>query len=209
MNYYFSEGNVVIDYVFREKSGFNQLQWTVYPSGWLMLNVKYCPATYESTFMGISFSYPENMIQGIRWMGDGPYRVWKNRMKGVTLGIREKDYNNTITGARDFIYPEFKGYYSRFYCAQIFTSQQHFTIVCSSDDIFLRLFTPEFPEDPYNTAPPFPSGDISFMHGIPPIGTKSQTAENMGPMGKKNMYYDYGKTRPKEMTLYFDFAGNE
>jgi hypothetical protein len=31
-------------------------------------------------------------------MGDGPYRVWKNRLKGVKLNVWDKVYNNTITG---------------------------------------------------------------------------------------------------------------
>ncbi len=208
MKHYFKEKNVIIEYTFGKKSHFNEMKWTVYPSGWLKLDIKYCPTAYESTFLGISFSFPENLVKGVCWMGDGPYRVWKNRMKGNTLGIWHKDYNNTITGERDFIYPEFKGYHSHLYWAKILTAGQPFTIVCASEDVFLRLFTPEAPKDPYNTAPPFPTGDISFMHGIPPIGTKSQVPENMGPMGTKNRYYDYGKTKPKEMTLYFDFAGN-
>jgi hypothetical protein len=211
MKCYSDNENVILEYVFGKKSNFNALKWTLYPSGWLKLDVKYCPVAYESTFLGISFSYPENQVTGIRWMGDGPYRVWKNRMKGATLDIWEKDYNNTITGESDYIYPEFKGYFSRFYCARILTSTQPFTIVCASEDIFLRLFTPETPKDPCNTAPPFPAGDISFMQGIPPIGTKSQVPENMGPMGRKNMYSDYhqyGKARPKELTLYFDFSGD-
>jgi hypothetical protein len=40
------------------------------------------------------------------------------------------------------------------------------------------------------------------------IGTKSQKAENMGPMGKTNMYYDYSKdpSYAKEITLHFDFT---
>ncbi len=207
MNYHVSGDSVIIEYAFGENSNYNSLIWTVYPSGWLKLDVKYCPVRYESTFLGISFSYPEKMVKAIRWMGDGPYRVWKDRMKGTTLNIWDKNYNNTVTGEKDFIYPEFKGYYSNFYCAQIMTTEQPFTIVCASEDVFLRLFTPESPKDPYNTAPPFPSGDISLMHGIPPIGTKSQKAENMGPMGKKNMYYDYGHKMPKELTCYFDFTG--
>ena len=118
------------------------------------------------------------------------------------------DYNNTITGERDYIYPEFKGYYSRFYWAKILTTGQPFTIVCNNEDVFLRLLTPEPPSEPYNTAPPFPTGDISFLQGIPPIGTKSQIPENMGPSGRKNMYFDYWKARPKKMTLFFNFSGD-
>jgi hypothetical protein len=198
----------VIEAEFGENSSFKEVKWTVYPSGWLRLDVEYCPVDYESTLMGISFSFPEKLVTGMQWMGDGPYRVWKNRMKGTCLGIWEKDYNNTVTGESGFIYPEFKGYHSRLYWVKIMTSVQPFTIFCCNEDIFLRMFTPETPKKPYNTAPPFPSGDISFMHGIPPIGTKSQVPENMGPMGKKNMFYTYGNTLCKKMTLYFDFSGN-
>ena len=172
------------------------------------MDVKYWPVDYESTLLGISFSYPEKLVKSIRWMGDGPYRVWKNRMKGTTLNVWDKAYNNTITGEpQNLVYPEFKGYYSNLYWMRLETTEQPFTIVCSSEDVFLRLFTPQFPREPFNTAPAFPSGDISFMHGIPPIGTKGQKAEKLGPMGQKHMFYTSGKTYFKEVTLYFDFSG--
>jgi hypothetical protein len=155
--------------------------------------------------MGVNFSYPERNIRGIRWLGDGPYRVWKNRMKGTALAVWEKEYNNTVTGVGELVYPEFKGYHSRLYWAKFLTGGQDFCVVTPGEDIFLRLFTPDSPDRPYNTAPPFPGGDISFMHGIPPIGTKSQVPENTGPMGRKNMLYTYGNTRCKTLDLWFDF----
>jgi len=34
----------------------------------------------------------------MKWLGDDPYRVYKNRMKGVDFGVWEKAYNNTNTG---------------------------------------------------------------------------------------------------------------
>jgi len=68
-------------------------------------------------FIGISFNYPEDKCKSITWMGRGPYRVWKNRLKGSNLGVWEKEYNNTITGEsfKNLIYPEFKGYYGNLY----------------------------------------------------------------------------------------------
>ena len=206
---YKKEGeNIIVENEFGKKSNFKQVKWIIFPSGWLRLDVKYMSTGEESTFLGISFSYPEKLVKGIRWMGNGPYRVWKNRIKGNTLGVWDKAYNNTVTGeSQKLIYPEFKGYYSNFYWFTLETTEQPFTVVCSDEDIFLRLFTPPSPREPFNVAPLFPAGDISFMHGITPIGTKGQKAENLGPMGKKNMYFDYWKDRPKEMTLYFDFSG--
>ena len=32
---------------------------------------------------GFSFSFPEKNISGMRWLGKGPYRVWKNRIEGL------------------------------------------------------------------------------------------------------------------------------
>jgi hypothetical protein len=208
MSYRQDRGIVKLMSTYGKKSHLRELIWSIYPSGWVKMDVTYIPVGEESTFMGINFSYPEKLIKGIRWMGAGPYRVWKNRIKGTTLGVWEKAYNNTVTGeSQKLIYPEFKGYYSNFYWLRMETTEQPFTIVCNSEDIFLRLFTPQSPKEAFNVAPAFPGGDISFMQGITPIGTKGQKAENLGPMGKKNMYFDYWKARPKEMTLWFDFSG--
>ncbi|HSC37347.1 MAG TPA: hypothetical protein VLD19_05740, partial [Chitinophagaceae bacterium] len=158
----------------------------------------------------LSFSFPESLVKGITWMGDGPYRVWKNRLKGVTLGRWDKAYNNTITG-ESYTYPEFKGFYSNFYWMNLETNTLPIAIVCGSEDVFLRLYTPAPHATPFNTDPAFPSGDISFMHGITPIGTKSQQPDRLGPQGQKNMYYDYGKdpSYAKEMILYFNFNGHD
>jgi len=75
----------------------------------------------------------------------------------------------------------------------------------------MRLITPQYPKLTYgnNIAPAFPIGDISFMHGIPPIGTKSQKPEKLGPEGQINQYFNYDKhiEDALSLTLYFDFSG--
>jgi hypothetical protein len=204
--------NQVIEVSYPKGSLCQSLKWTMYPSGWLKMELKYFPADYDYSLLGASFSYPErgpDSVKSVRWLGDGPYRVWKNRMQGVTLDVWDKAYNNTITGQGNVVYPEFKGYFSNFYWMRLETAGQPFTIVCADEDVYLRLFTPANPIKTYNVAPAFPGGDISFMHAIPPIGTKSQKAENMGPSGKTNMYYDYSRSAAysKPLTLYFDFSG--
>lgn len=50
-------------------------------------------------FLGVIFSYSELRINGVRWLGKGPYRVWKNRMQGVTHDVWQKDYTDTVTGS--------------------------------------------------------------------------------------------------------------
>ncbi|MDP2113944.1 MAG: glycoside hydrolase family 2, partial [Bacteroidota bacterium] len=195
---YSDNANHVIECIY--KGDLKKVKWTIMASGWLKLEVLY-KAPYQNKFMGISFDYPEDQVEGVRWMGYGPYRVWKNRMKGNTLNVWDKAYNNTITG-ENWDYPEFKGYHRNFNWATIQSKEQNFTIVCPDEDVFLRLFTPEKPKGAYNdnTSPEFPAGNISFLHGINPIGTKFTKAETLGPMSQPNMFlYE------KHLTLYFNF----
>jgi hypothetical protein len=205
----YERDNLIIEAVFPPKKSEPLLRWTVYPSGWVQLDVKYWPVGEEATLLGVNFSFPEKEIKGVTYMGDGPYRVWKNRMKGTSLGIWNKTYNNTITGQGNVVYPEFKGYYSNLYWMKLQTTGQPVTIVCNSRDVFMRLFTPANPKNVYNTAPAFPAGDVSFMHGITPIGTKSQKPEKLGPGGQKNQYFNYDRNIEDALSLdlYFDFSG--
>lgn len=199
----YSDGpNHVVDCMY--KGDLKKVRWTILPSGWLKLEVTY-KAPNHNKFMGVSFDFPEDQVSGIRWMGNGPYRVWKNRMKGNTLNVWEKAYNNTVTG-ESWVYPEFKGYFRDLYWGTIQTKTQNLTVVCPDNDIFLRLFTPEKPKGAGNdnTSPEFPKGNISFLHGINPIGTKFTKAETLGPMSQPNQYlYE------KSLTLYFNFGKTE
>lgn len=203
--------NLIIESAFDRKEAYNTLQWTVYPSGMVKLNVKYFPAEYLTNFIGLNFSFPEDQIKGVEYMGRGPHRVWKNRMKGNEFGIWKKDYNNTETGEA-WVYPEFKGYHSNMYWCKFITKDQPFTVITENEDIFLRLFSAAWKTDQWhNYEPHFPSGDISFMHGIPGIGTKTQRKDRTGPMSMQNIFYDYEKepARALNMTLYFDFSTNK
>ena len=203
-------GNVVIASAFNRKSAYNTLQWTIYPSGWVKMEVVYFPGAYFTNFTGVNFSFPEKEVKGVTYLGQGPYRVWKNRMKGNLFGVWNKAYNDAATGEYPAVYPEFKGYHSNMYWLQVHTTGQPFTVVTDQEDMFFRLFTPKKSDDQYgNLQPTFPSGDISFMQAISGIGTKTQKPETTGPMGMKNIFYDYEKEpgRAKHLVLYFDFRG--
>jgi hypothetical protein len=186
-------------------------RWTMLQGGWLQLEYDYCPdGSFD--FAGITFSYPENLVTGASLMTNGPYHVWKNRLKGTQFGVFNKKYNNTITG-QTWDYPEFKGYYSNFYAVEVQTKELPITVVSATSDLFLHLFTPEAAK--YSKGgvrgvvnPPFPSGNISFLHGISAIGTKFSKAEAEGPQSQKNIYVSYGNTAPLRGTLYFRFGYN-
>ncbi|SFN17578.1 Beta-galactosidase/beta-glucuronidase [Chitinophaga sp. YR627] len=200
--------NLVISSTFDRKQSYNTLQWTIYPSGIVKMIVRYFPGAYFTSLVGINFSFPESDILSVDYMGDGPYRVWKNRLKGTRFDTWHKDYNNTETG-ESWNYPEFKGYYANMYWCDFQTYQQYIRVYTENEGLFLRLFTPAWKTDQWhNYEPIFPGGDISFMQGISSIGTKTQRNETTGPMGQKNIFYDYEKEpeRALQIVLYFDFS---
>ena len=160
------------------------MQWTALADGWLRLDYTYTlDGDYEVA--GITFDYPETDVTGATLLADGPYRVWKNRLKGVTFGIHEKTYNNTITG-QTWDYPEFKGYYSHFTAMQLYGRTRQLTLLSATDNTFLHLFTPAKPKHmSKNINPVFPEGQLSLLACIPAVGTKFSRADEEGPQGAK------------------------
>ncbi len=164
----------------------------------------------EVDFIGISFNYPEEKCTGVKWMGRGPYRVWKNRLKGSIYGVWEKEYNNTVTGEsfNNLIYPEFKGYHGNLYWATIETKESPFTIISGTPNLFFQLFKPEEPKHVAGgTHPPFPDGDLSFLYEIPAIGTKFKQADKLGPRSQKGIYTGHYGDENYPISLWFDFRG--
>jgi hypothetical protein len=81
-----------------------------------------------------------------------------------------------------------------------------YTVYSKTQDLYLRLFTPEEAPDPARTTVQHPGGDLGFMLGIPAIGTKFKEAGELGPQSKD---YKYLARRVKggalQIELTFDF----
>jgi hypothetical protein len=164
------------------------VSWRVNGNGWVECAYTYA-ASGTNDFLGVTFDYPENFVRRKRWLGNGPYRVWKNRLRGVSLGVWENDYNNTITGFRDWIYPEFKGFFSDVRWLELDTAEGEITVLNDSGVPFVQVLTPEFP--PPNlvgkAVAPAPNCGLGFMDSIPPIGSKFKTPSGMGPQAQPNV----------------------
>lgn len=202
---HFPEGNshrVVAD--FGEEA---RLDWTMQGGGLLEMVLTYRPEEAVVPYTGASFSFPEEELEAVRYLGNGPYRVWKNRMAGVGFNVWEKLVNTTITGYSGFDYPEFRGYYSNLYWVRFMEKNgPDFTVFSRTEDLFLRLLTPGEPPEPLHTALTHPPGDLSFMLGIPAIGTKFKEPQQLGPQSNE---YQYLNRRVKDgalrVSLLFDF----
>lgn len=200
--------------VAKYEGGLDSIVWRMTPEGRLgmhavMVNRKGDFYDRQIHFLGLSFNYPESEVKGIRWMGSGPYRVWKNRLRGQQFGIWQKDYNNTVTGEQydHLVYPEFKGYHANLYWATLQSDTAPFTVYSETDGLYLRLFTPEEPvqrRDGKNTMPAFPEGDISFLFDIPAIQSFRSTSEQ-GPRSQPSSIRLNAGDEGLHLRLWFQF----
>ncbi|TJZ60535.1 glycoside hydrolase family 2 [Sphingobacterium olei] len=195
-------GNQVVECDF--EGNLDYLRWTMHPDGWLKLDYKY-NLNGDYAFAGVSFNYPENYIIGAKWLGNGPYRVWKNRLQGVTLNTWESMYNDAKAGIGPWVFPEFKGYFSDVSWMEFNTTQGKFLVATDQPDMYVRLFEFYGISGPKNY-PDLPTGDVSFLDAIPAVGTKLAMGINNrpgvnGPSGETNKIHT-----PIERTLYFYFG---
>lgn len=161
-----------------------QVRWTVYPTGWLRLEYEYMLAG-ELGLFGVGFDYPESQMRSMRLLADGPYRVWKNRLKGGTLDVWSNKYKDDIPGVT-WNFPEFKGYYRDWRWVVFETEQGKITLVNETPELFLGVYTPNDGPAPANTKLNVPATGLALLHGIPAIGTKFSKPEVLGPESRKN-----------------------
>lgn len=210
--------------VARYRGAIDSIEWRMTPAGLLgmdavMLNDRrghgYKGKFFddEARSFGLTFSYPEEEATGFRWMGRGPYRVWRNRQRGMNVGLWHKDYNNTVTGesARHLVYPEFKGYHANTYWGTVESDSAPFTVYSETDGLYMRLFTPAEPaarRDGKDTMMPFPEGDISFLLEIPPMQSYKPVGQ-LGPQAQApNIRLNPGD-KGLRIKLTFDFLNRK
>jgi hypothetical protein len=164
-----------------------RVAWQLYRDGRLQCDYTYA-AEGTNDYFGVTFDYPENLVKAKQWLGAGPYRVWKNRLRGQTLGVWKNDYNNTITGWRGWVYPEFKGCFADVRWLQLETQEGPITVVPKSIP-YVQVLTPEFP--PANLVgkafAPLPRCGLGFLDAIPAIGAKFKAATALGPQSQPNV----------------------
>jgi hypothetical protein len=172
--------------------GLNSVTWRVRPDGWVQCDYRF-NAEGPKEFFGVAFDYPDSQVLSKKWLGVGPYRVWKNRQRGGTLNVWKNDYNNTVTGWSDWTYPEFKGCFADVRWLQLNTTEGLITIVpgqqgegSANSNEFVQVLTPELPPEKLagKTGFSLPKAGLALLNAIPPVGSKFQEASLTGPQGQ-------------------------
>ena len=155
----------------------DKAQWTIAPDGTVTLDYLYNFSGVVD-MMGICFDYPEDKVISKRWLGDGPYRVWQNRLHGPQYGLWENDYNDPIPG-ETFTYPEFKGYFAHVTWMNIKTQEGTICIQNETPDSYIGVYQPRDGRD--RQLYTFPESGISVLNVIPPVRNKVNTTDLCGP----------------------------
>ncbi|BAV08864.1 Beta-galactosidase/beta-glucuronidase [Filimonas lacunae] len=197
-----ADGEVV---EFTYSGNMKTVRWKMSGTGWVSMEYEYALESGSYTYAGVSFNYPENFILGAKWLGKGPYRQWKNRSQGTPVNVWSNLYNNTQTGYWPMVYPEFKGYYGDITWMEFNTVEGKFYVASKDTGLYVRLFD-FYALTGVTPHPALPSGNISFLDCIPPIGTKlalniSANTKVLGPQSEPTSI-----TAPIKRTLYFYFG---
>ena len=155
----------------------DKAQWTIHPDGMATLDYTYNFSGVVD-LMGICFDYPEEQVLSKRWLGEGPYRVWQNRIHGTQYNIWENDYNDPIPG-ETFTYPEFKGYFGSVSWMSIRTKEGTISLTNETPDSYIGVYQPRDGRD--RLLYTLPESGISVLNVIPPVRNKVNSTDLCGP----------------------------
>lgn len=165
----------------RNSGGLDRVRWTLLGDGSLVLDYAY-QLEGAVQYHGITFDHDETAQLGMRWLGQGPYRVWKNRLHGSWLGVHEVRHFDQQPG-ETFGYPESQGFFAGVRWARLDTRAGALLVQPGRQpggaEGYLRVGTPRISHE--NTTVEFPAGDLSWLHAIPAIGEKFTPTEALGP----------------------------
>ncbi len=156
----------------------DSVSWTFNDKG----DVKVCAAYNFGgvvDLMGVMFDYPESKVKSKSWVGDGPYRVWQNRLQGPQYGYWHNEYNDPIPG-ESFTYPEFKGYFADVDWMQITTTEGKINIKnLYPDKNYIGVYQPRDGRD--HILYTLPESGISVLRVIPAVRNKVNCTDLNGP----------------------------
>ena len=155
----------------------DKVQWTIAPDGTVTLDYTYNFSAVVD-LMGVKFDYPENKVQSKRWLGDGPYRVWQNRLHGTVYDVWANDYNDPIPG-ESFTYPEFKGYFANVSWLNLKTTEGEISITNETPNSYVGIYQPCDGRDKLLYT--LPESGISILNVIPAVRNKVNSSDLNGP----------------------------
>ncbi len=172
-----SEVNKLIITANYKLGNLDKAEWTIAADGTITLDYSFNFSAVVD-LMGVKFDYPEDKMLSKRWLGQGPYRVWQNRMHGTVYDVWETDYNDPIPG-ESFTYPEFKGYFANVNWMTLKTKEGIISIENQTPDTYIGVYQPRDGRDKLLYT--LPESGISILNVIPAVRNKVNSTDLNGP----------------------------
>ncbi|HYC70686.1 MAG TPA: glycoside hydrolase family 2 TIM barrel-domain containing protein [Opitutaceae bacterium] len=112
-----------------------------------------------------------------RWLGDGPYRVWRNRQEGGEFNVHHVAFKDGVPG-ETYVYPESAGYFRDWRWLVVHTERGRVTVDNASGVPFFGLGRPP---DGVDGLLEFPDVGLAFLHVIPAMRNKFHSTAQLGP----------------------------
>ncbi len=180
---------------------FDLARWTIAPDGSAILDFEYNFSGVVD-LMGVKFDYPEQKVESKRWVGNGPYRVWQNRLHGPQYGVWENDYNDPVP-AESFDYPEFKGYFAQVAWMSLGTAEGTIRLLNETPGSYIGIYEPRDGRD--HILYELPPTGIAIMKVIPPVRNKVNATDLIGPSSQAKWVDGVQKGR---IVLQFEQSAN-
>ena len=132
--------------------------------------------------LGVSFDLDESQVVSKKWLGRGPYRVWRNRPEGPQLGIWENAYNDGYAG-ESWNFPQFKGYFADTRWMS-FEMKDGFVVRFDllEKSPYVGAFSPNDGRDEFLFQPP--KLGVSVLTVCPAVGNKFTSPKDVSPSGR-------------------------
>ena len=171
--------------------GFDRVAWTVRRDGCLVLEYAgQAGATFDS--LGLALDYGQTPVRRVRWLGDGPEGVWRNRMQGPRFGVHALSLEaNGKSGADSTTAtvpageapgaPVAEHFFSRVRWAVLETSAGTIRVAPVGDPVFLGVGGTD--PDPAKSQL-LRANRVAFLSVIPAMSAPRHLPREMGPEGE-------------------------
>lgn len=156
----------------------DEVRWSDLPEGG-----RRCDFTYTADaavdILGVAFDLPGGEVRSKRWLGRGPYRVYRNRMEGGVIDRHELTRPAPPEG--DAVsYPEFDGYFRDWRWLELVSDAGAWRVENVSG---VPNFGLGSSSEPGRSVGVFPDTGFALLEVIPAIGSKFAGPESTGPRG--------------------------
>ncbi|CAM3320778.1 glycoside hydrolase family 2 protein [Zobellia roscoffensis] len=176
------QGNFIIEA--KNTNGFDQLEWTIMPSGEIKLDYEYSPEYGFYEYAGIGMEVNPKAVKSKRWLGEGPARIWKNRVEGGIYDVHAVDKLINIPG-EVYNQPEFEGCFAPWKWAIFYMENNVSVGFKNNSDLILGVLNPINGFNSKMASWKYPQKEgFYFFNVISAVGSKWKKPTEFGPDAK-------------------------